>query len=668
MSQRQPQDKTYRRFLLAVLIVGLLACLTVAIRRERHELRANRVEIVMDDQDFQSLARSYAYDQRAFLIALRRAGLTSLAVQEELGGQVSSAPEAAFYAGTALLDQARLTGFRDPVFAKLAVHGIRSDEVYLVAYDAATAARYERQLPLKFSRRAVRVLRSALPEVFAIRTQPDYFGTVGLGMPGDRLALARELGLALVPRLQNDERFGAPQIDALLRDAVDHNHAHTVVFFGLRNQVLGYPDAIDATADAMRRLKLNFGTIETYDPKQDQAGNESLAKDLPYQTVRVQAIAKLELDKLRPEEIVQRYDLGVRERNVRVVYLRPFGHQWAGRSIEATNVELVREIAQGIRAAGLRVGPATPFERFETPWWEIALASLAVPAIVLLVLLELGIGDRRWAVAIAVVAIDVLLVVAGFAVHHDMAVRKLLALIGAIAFPVAGFLAIAPALRAPRAPSTGDAILDGLRVLAIATLVTLGGALVVVGLLSTPLTMLEVDRFSGVRLVLIAPPLLFLLLYVFVPRWGANLTPRRLAEAPVTILQLVAGIVVLGAGYLVLVRSGNQSDIAPSSFELALRAHLTTLLQVRPRFKEFVVGFPALMLAATLVPSDRARWGWLFALAIGVGLGDVVDTFSHLHTALAVSVLRLVNGAVIGAVIGAVAIIAYRRFRPTGGT
>jgi hypothetical protein len=656
----------YRRFLFAVLIIGLLACLMVAVRREFHEHRANRVEIVMDDQDFQSLARSYAYDQRAFLIALRRAGLTSLAVQEELGGQVSSAPEAAFYAGTALLDQARLTGFRDPVFARLAVHGIRSDEVYLVAYDAPTAARYARQLPLKFSARAVRVLRAKLPVVYAIRTQPDYFGTVGLGLPDDRVALARELGLALVPRLQNDERFRAPQIDALLHDGIAGNHAHTVVFFGLRNQVLGYPDNIDAAADAMRAEKLNFGTIETYDVKQDQAGNESLAKDLPNETVRVQAISKVEQDKLRPEEIVQRYDLGVRERNVRVVYLRPFGHQWAGRSIEATNVELVRQIAQGVRAAGLRLGPASPFDRFDTRWWEIALASLAVPAILLLLLLEFGYADPRW--AIAVVAVDVLLVLGGFAVHHDMAARKLLALIGAIAFPIAAFVAIAPALRAPRAPSTGAAILDGLRVLAIATLVTLGGVLVVVGLLSTPLTMLEVDRFSGVRLVLIAPPLVFLLLYLFVPRWGSNVTPRQLAVAPVTVLQLVAGIVVLGAGYLVLVRSGNQSDIAPSGLELALRAHLTTLLEVRPRFKEFVVGFPALMLAGALLPSDRARWGWLFALAIGVGLGDVVDTFSHLHTALAVSLLRLVNGAVIGAIVGAIAIGAYRRFRRTGET
>jgi hypothetical protein len=652
---------TYRRLLLAVLALGLMACLYVGVRRERHEHRANRVEIVMDDADFASLARSYAYDQRAFLIALRQAGLTSLAVPEELGSQVAAAPNAAAYSGTALLDQAKLFGFRDPVFARLADHGLRADEVYLVAYDAPTARRYARQLALKFSPHSVRVLRAGVPAVYAIRTQADFFGAVGLGLPADRVALARELGLRLVPRLQNDERFRGPQIDALVHDATDRRDAHTVIFFGLRNQVLGYPDTIDATADALRAAKLNFGTVETYDVKQNQAGSETLARDLPDHTVRVQAIAKPEQDKLRPEEIVQRYDLGVRERNVRVVYLRPFAHQWGDRSIEATNVELVRQIAQNVRAAGLRVGAASPFDRFVTRPWEIALASLAVPAVLLLLLAAFGFGDRRWLVAF--VAADVLLVLAGFAVHHDMAVRKVLALIAGIAFPVAGFAAIAPAFRAPRAPSAGAAILDGIRVLAIATLVTLCGALVVVGLLSTPLTMTEIDRFSGVKLVLAVPPLLCLVLYLFTRRWGSALSPASLGESPVNVLQLAAAAVLLGAGYLVLARSGNQSDIAPSGIELALRAHLTTLLQVRPRFKEFVLGFPALMLVPALVPSDRARWGWLFALAIGVGLADVVDTFSHLHTALGASLLRLVNGAVIGIVIGAIAVVAYRRFR-----
>ena len=140
----------------------------------------------------------------------------------------------------------------------------------------------------------------------------------------------------------------------------------------------------------------------------------------------------------------------------------------------------------------------------------------------------------------------------------------------------------------------------------------------------------------------------------------AQTAPSPVAESPVTVLPLVAGVVLVAAGYLVLTRSGNQSDIAPSSIELALRSHLTTLLQVRPRFKEFLIGFPALMLVPALLPAHRARWGWLFALAIGVGLGDVVDTFSHLHTALAASALRLFNGAVLGVIVGALAVAAYR--------
>ena len=653
---------TYRRLLFAVLALGLVACLFVAIRRERHEHRANRVEIVMDDQDFQSLARSYGYDQRAFLIALRRAGLTSLAVQEELGGQVSSSPGAAAYSGASLIDQAKLTGLRDPALARLAAtKQLRSDEVYVIAYDPSTAARYAQQLPLKFGAHSVRVVRHGVPAIYAVRTQSDFFGSVGLGLPADRVALAHELALDLVPRLQNDERFKEPQIDAILRQAVHGHHAHTVIFFGLRNQVLGFPNALDATARAMKADNVDFGTIETYDVKQEQAGNQGLATLLPDRTVRVQAIAKAELDKLRPEEIVQRYDLGVRERNVRVVYLRPYAHQWGTLSIEQTNVELVRQIADGIRRAGLQTGPASPFERFVTRPWEIALASLAVPAILLLVLAEFGIGDRRW--LIACVALDVVLVLGGFAIHHDMAVRKALALLGGIVFAVGGFVAIAPAFRAPRVSSTGAAILDGIRVVAIAAAVTLGGVLVVVGLLSTPLTMLEIDRFTGVRLLLVVPPLLALVLYLCTPRWGAGIAPKALAESPITVLQLLTGIVLLGAGYLMLARSGNQSDIAPSSLELAVRAHLTTLLQVRPRTKEFLIGVPALMLVPALIPIDRARWGWLLALAIGVGLADFVDTFSHLHTHLGVSVLRMVNGAVIGIIVGAIAIVIYRRLR-----
>ena len=106
------------------------------------------------------------------------------------------------------------------------------------------------------------------------------------------------------------------------------------------------------------------------------------------------------------------------ERNIRVVYLRPFAHQWdMGKgplSIEATNVEIVRQIADGVRKYGLRLGGASPIYAFTVAPWLIVLASLAIPAMLLLLLDLLGVRDRRWMYAI--LAVDLLFVL----FHEDL--------------------------------------------------------------------------------------------------------------------------------------------------------------------------------------------------------------------------------------------------------
>ena len=98
------------RYAAIVLIFALLASLAVAAFRVRTESHARRVEIAMDFQDFDALARSYNYNPAAFLIALRRAGLTSLAVTEELGGNVGTDGKAYVTTGAALINQARICG------------------------------------------------------------------------------------------------------------------------------------------------------------------------------------------------------------------------------------------------------------------------------------------------------------------------------------------------------------------------------------------------------------------------------------------------------------------------------------------------------------------------------------------------------------------------------
>jgi hypothetical protein len=660
------------RFAALILLVALVAASAVAVFRLRAELSARRVELAMDYQDFVALARSFNYNPQAFLIELRRAGLTSLALTEELGANVGDDGKAYATTGASLLNQARLTPLRDPLLQSLAQSGkLARNAVYLIVYDRSTLERYQRQLPLHFESHSIRVLRASLPAVIELHSQIDFFNNTGMGIPSDQLAIAKKLHLLVIPRFQNEERFTADQMNAMVDNVLAQDRlVSTIVFFGLRNEVFGYPDHLDDAASVFKAhgkgapptaRQFSFGYIETYDVLQDQKGAEGLAKLIPGQTVRVQAIAKTELDKIKLDEVVGRYVLGVRERNVRVVYLRPWGHQDGNLSIEKTNVEMVKQIADELKSHGFRLGPATPIPTFrgDNPIL-VGVASLAVPSAFVLLLPLFGWYRRSF--VIAAYTLTVMLFAGGVFSHHEMLARSILALAGALLFATGAFLALAPAFAEEPAQKFFDQCIRSVGWTLVATAVALLGALVVVGLLSSPLTMEEVERFRGVKAVLAVPPLIALCLYLFSPYFSiGERDARSIFTSPIRVYQLLVGLVIVGAGALLVIRSGNQSDIAPSSFELVLRHYLTDVLSVRPRFKEFLLGVPMIMVLPALLPAHRRAAGWLFALGIGVGIADVIDTFSHLHTALLISLQRVGNGLVIGILIGALLIWAYRR-------
>ncbi len=131
------------RYAAVVLLVALIASLAVAAFRVRTESHANRVELAMDFSDLDALARSYNYNPAALLIALRRAGLTSLALTEELGANVGYNGKSYATTGAALLNQSRLSPIRDPLLASL-VAGRRVDAgaIYLLVSDSSTYRRY----------------------------------------------------------------------------------------------------------------------------------------------------------------------------------------------------------------------------------------------------------------------------------------------------------------------------------------------------------------------------------------------------------------------------------------------------------------------------------------------------------------------------------------------
>ena len=74
--------------------------------------------------------------------------------------------------------------------------------------------------------------------------------------------------LLVVPRFQNDERFAAPQIEALFGDVLRYDpKVSTAIFFGLRNQVIGYPDHLAGYGRRVQAPRLQLRLDRDVRPK-----------------------------------------------------------------------------------------------------------------------------------------------------------------------------------------------------------------------------------------------------------------------------------------------------------------------------------------------------------------------------------------------------------------
>ena len=192
-----------------------------------------------------------------------------------------------------------------------------------------------------------------------------------------------------------------------------------------------------------------------------------------------------------------------------------------------------------------------------------------------------------------------------------------------------------------------------------------------VGLLAERSYMMKVNAFSGVKMAHLLPLVgLAVAMAAGLPmrdrpfsRAKADVMDnvRRILADPVFVWQLAAGFLALGVVGFALMRTGNDPGVGVSGLELQFRDVMDKLMMVRPRTKEFMIGHPAFFAGIALLLANRRRWG-LPLLAFGlIGQVSMVNTFCHIHTPLAVSVMRAANGLILGLLAGIVVWLLVRR-------
>ncbi|HRQ09869.1 MAG: DUF5693 family protein [Trueperaceae bacterium] len=395
-------------------------------------------------------------------------------------------------------------------------------------------------------------------------------------------------------------------------------------------QVAGWPFGLDELVAASQGF---YTAVIEGSP---QNGMAEIANKVP--TVRLLSFNQDYVDRrLRPGDLVEKYLLGVEERNVRLLYLRPYTTVELGDPIANTE-KLVSALIPALRAHGYDVGPLESLgTTYRTNAWLRGLAALGVLAGALLL-------ARRFPSPWGAVALGLVLLACLF---FAGARWDALALLAALVFPALGYLTFKERL---------PAILG-------ATAVSLAGALLLAAVGSERETLLAIRPFSGVGLTLLAPPLIFLAAYLL-RLHRPVVWIKRLLTTNLTFGHVALGLVALAAVGLVLLRRGNDPVIGVSQFELTLRSLLGEFV-ARPRFKE-LLGHPAALVALAL-----PGWPvWLRAPLLTAGVvaqASILNSFSHYHTPLLISLERtgvaLLVGLVIGAVLAPLAALLTRLVR-----
>lgn len=694
------------RVLLILILFACVAAGTVAVDRSRVERENRTVELVMDYPQLAALARQSGTPMGELLAKVREAGIITVALPETDLQELSSRGRVFIVTGADLRQRERLGGQLDVELRKLLVGGgIRMEPTYVLAPTGAEGLSpgIQRAITILQARFGPDQARELSVRGWTIVEVKQPIATVfeaGLGLSPALVHDARVAGLLVAPRLRNTPQVSADAAAGIVQTA---DHSHVVIYEGF--EVLGFPDGIEATANAMEQEGLLFGLIEFV----GQKGDRLLAKALRYQAVRVHSITEGEMAKITPQDAVSRYARAARERDVRVMYIRPFLDVTPKEELLATNLAYLQSLSGRLKSEDFRLGPAQPFRPLDggravafaivvgvmagavLTWWEMLHRLFNLPRTGISRAIGGARSDRLIQGLYLLGPVLGLLGVLGFALlflkGYTTAARQFMALVAATIFPTYAVLRMIPEQTIREQGTSAAEPVTRLGAVGrwlSATGFSIAGVLLLVGLLGETRFQLKVDQFIGVKLMHAIPPVL-VLGFAWLWSWrrqkadgtahegsGTLVQLReiagelwRLADQSVKIKHLAIGLVVMIAGVLYLQRTGNESG-AVLGIEQEIRAWLEQALAVRPRTKEFLIGHPAMLLAVyySLRGTLLERRAAVALFAVGtIGQLSLVNTFSHIHTPLAVSLVRTVYGLLLGAVIGSLLIWLWEQVK-----
>ncbi|MBI5698955.1 hypothetical protein HZC35_01415 [Candidatus Saganbacteria bacterium] len=633
-------DKLTRALLVIFLCLSIGVGGWLAYQKHGAEGGSRTVELVMDFRDLQMLSALSKVPLDKLLDEIKSRGIVSVGLLEETLPDAQALGEIVYAGGTGI---ERLKGL-SPILDKLIIEKkIKPSATYILSLNSSARKRIKQQLQFILIKDEVKTLGENVIEVNEAEVR---LREVGLGLSENVSGYLIKKGFRIVPRLWNDPRYDVRSKIGALKGY------DTVIFDG--DEITGFPDRLNLLSTAMKKTGIKYGWIEII--KQD--GDQKLRALMKQDIVRVHSVPKDELLKISKDEALARFTKAVRERGVRLLYIRPFLPPQITEDPVTYNLDYLSKAglpAGALAKAGYDYGKASTPGQLTPDGWQILVLGVGV-LIVTILLIDLFFHIPWYLIWPALVGgLFGMLYVGAFS--HGYPLEKGLALLAAIVFPSYGVIST---YSKPRGQAPWLLVINSVMETAI-------GIFLIIGLLSNTDFLIGSQTFAGIKIALTFP-VLIVALYFFLKPNQEPITIKGIKEktllfigSRVPVLSILLGLTILGGLYVLVARSGNFTLPVPG-FEKQARELLEVWFGVRPRTKEFLIGYPFLAIAGWCLLKNKTQFLWVL-LAIGViGPISLLNTFTHVHTPVVISITRSVSGLVLGIVIGSIITYLLDRF------
>lgn len=445
------------------------------------------------------------------------------------------------------------------------------------------------------------------------------------------------------------------------------NSSRYTMFSG--KKILGYDKYTNVIENFLKNNEKILTIVESPEQRgySEQKGMDFLLNKTNFKAIRMLSISSFTQEKYGTlgysgsEEIENEIYRGITERNIKLIYFRPFKYDsetFVKNKDEYTR--LFKSLTERLEKHGIEIASIKDANNLNNKPNKILILLISISTIIPSLyivrrLFKKGILQEN----MSKIAIFIVFMFSIFGLKN----KVFSALLISLTYGTLGgiyFLDNTKKYYNSKNKDIGNIIVKGIKTLLIASTISLFGGLLLASVMSDTKNMLDIEYAVGVKLVQLLPILVFIIGYLSYYGYKRDkdnvgleyIDIKNILMDNVKIIYVLAAVIVLGIGYVYIARTGHETNIKPLNIELVLRNTLENKFLARPRTKEFLIAFPAVLLGIFMSFNKQKIGIFLFGLLVVLGQTSIINTFSHFRTPLYISIFRTKNSILVGIALG----------------